>query len=393
MMKKYFIYLGILVVAATTVACNDSNKELEPPVVNPTFEPTLKISTTIFFNAKGQGDLKRLKLHSNRGWKVEVPAEAASWVTVTPDGGQGSSSEQQVIITLAPNAESKDIRSAVIRFIHESPDTAVRVFEIKQVSDYNFQQDSLALLDIYHQLGGPEWTHPWDLSKPVAQWGRDVKIALGDSWDGVWMGKVNGERRVTNLWFWESNNVVGVVPADLGRITSLMGVRFYNEPRLTGELPLKAWAPCKNLGRITFINCNLSGALTSDFGQFPNVDALELSGNNFTSIEGGFGELPKLVALSLGGNEIGGRLDPKWFDGLSYSVIIDLANNNFEGELDPAILYNKHNLLIMSVRGNRLTGDFPEAVRRHVVWYNNEEPASYFCPQQEGYGFTEGSCE
>lgn len=387
MFLRYAIIVGILLL----VSCDTQGPVVEP--ARPSFGATIKLSSGIFGNAKGQGDMKKVRLMSNRAWFVEMDQEAQQWVTVSEMEGEASSLERVLTITLKPNIETDKARRTMLHFRHAAPDTAVVHFEIIQISDYNFLKDSLALLDIYHQLGGDNWTHPWDLSAPVALWGRTVKTALGDSWDGVWLGKVNGERRVTSLWFWETNNVVGRVPEDIGRLTALMGLRFYGEKGLTGELPLKAWANCKEMGRITFIKCNLEGTLTSDFGLFPNVDALELAGNNFSAVEGGFGFLPNLVALSIGNNKLTGKLEPSWFDGLPKMVILDVAGNDFEGELDPQVVVGKSNLMMMSARDNRFVGDFPRDIKSHIVWYNNPDAVELFCPQQTGYGFTKGTCE
>ncbi|KAE9450367.1 hypothetical protein C3L33_17733, partial [Rhododendron williamsianum] len=107
--------------------------------------------------------------------------------------------------------------------------------------------------------------------------------------------------------------------------------------QLSGELP-DCWEPFGVAQVINLANNTLSGELPRSFGNFFNLKALQLSNNNFS------GELPESLK------------------NCPYLIIMDLGGNKFTGKIQPWLGTNIPNLMILSIRSNRLYGDVPRAI-------------------------------
>lgn len=379
----------LLTFALTLVllACNDSKPNDEPtppPGLGP--NPYLKVFSTYMF-VRGQGDSHGFQMYCNRPWRVVIADSDTSWVRVEPSSGRGGEGLIALKAYFGNHLDTPDDRLGRIKIEQTTEAGLSHTVELKQQSDYNIYRDSLALVEFFYAMGGPSWKVPWDLSKPLGLWGREVEVPLGMSWDGVWLGRFNGHRRVICIWYWNPNGLVGELPDCLGQLTYLQGIGFVGDKGITGELPLKALMSC-NIDRITVSNCGLTGTLSKDINAFQNLDVLELQGNNITAIQDGFGELPHLEALMLGGNQIEGPLNLKWFNKMVDITILDLSNNNLTGELTADITLNKDNLQHLRLDGNRFSGYFPVSLRQSPLF-----ASEYFCPQQEGFGFAPMTCD
>ena len=82
-------------------------------------------------------------------------------------------------------------------------------------------QDSLALVDLYNSTNGSSWTNNtnWLTSQPVSTW-YGITVTNG---------------RVTEIDL-DANNVVGVLPSEIGDLDSLISIQFWNNG-LSGSLP------------------------------------------------------------------------------------------------------------------------------------------------------------
>lgn len=380
--------LFVIIVAAILCGCQGTPEPEPEPVEPPTEkkEPYMKVLSSSMF-VRGQRDSRVFDMYCNRPWRVVIPDKDTAWIRVEPSSGRGGEGLIGLKAYFGDNIDQTEDRYSEIRIEQITPDTLVRSIKIEQQSDYNIYRDSLALIEFYYAMGGPNWKVKWDFTKTIGQWGQPVKVALGDSWDGVWLGRFNGHRRVICIWYWNPNGLVGELPECLGRLTKLQGIGFVGDKGITGQLPLKALANC-NMDRITVIDCGLSGQLSKDINALPKLDVIELGGNNITSIEDGFGKLPVLQGLMLGGNQIEGELKVDWFKPMKNLVLLDLSHNNLTGKIPPSIGFDKKNLQHYRLDGNRFSGYFP-AILKLEPYYTPE----YFCPQQDGYGFAPGSCD
>jgi hypothetical protein len=90
--------------------------------------------------------------------------------------------------------------------------------------------DSLALVTLYNECSGANWTgfETW-LNGPIATW-KDVTVA-----------EVNGAQRVTNVLF-KNMTLTGTLPEALGNLTEMAGkIELNNQPGLTGTVPAFIW--------------------------------------------------------------------------------------------------------------------------------------------------------
>ena len=94
--------------------------------------------------------------------------------------------------------------------------------QVRTVQAQNVAADRAALVALYNATGGASWTTntAWNSSDP-----------LGD-WHGV---TTNADGRVTSLIV-ANNNLTGSLPAELGNLSELEELAFYDNS-LTGSIP------------------------------------------------------------------------------------------------------------------------------------------------------------
>lgn len=156
-------------------------------------------------------------------------------------------------------------------------------------------QDSLALIDLYNNNGGPGWAWQWDLSKSVREW------------HGIVFTNAAGlENRVVGLDL-NTNNMTGVLPASIGNLTALTYLSFWRN--------------------------NLSGLIPASIGNLTLLTSLDLSSNQFSgTIPASFGNLINLQFLHVGSNQLRGKI-PAEIGNLTHLQFLTTFNNNltFDG--------------------------------------------------------------
>lgn len=152
------------------------------------------------------------------------------------------------------------------------------------------QREVIALLELHSRTDGHEWTHKWDMEKPISTW-YGVKVKDG---------------KVVALDL-AGNNLKGNLPLTVGNLT--------------------------NLQYLDLSDNALSGRMPRELRKFDDLKYLDLSGNDFK------GKLPitlnrmsDLVYLDFGGNNFDGDL-PTSLTELSNLNALVLADNNFSGAL------------------------------------------------------------
>lgn len=104
-MKIKHLLLSAIAVATALVSCQkDPSKEQASLVLS---------DSAIAFESSAAGT-KTIKLTSNRMWEVQIPADAAKWVSVSPDSGDASADPQTIEITVTANPDND--RTAEISF-------------------------------------------------------------------------------------------------------------------------------------------------------------------------------------------------------------------------------------------------------------------------------------
>ena len=169
--------------------------------------------------------------------------------------------------------------------------------------------DSLALVKIYEDTGGENWTNSWNLNNPVS------------TWQGV---TLQGDKvRELDL---SRQNLVGVLPDvfDAELFSELRYLSFFDN-LLEGEIP----ASIGSLSQLTYLDLdknNFEGAVPASFGELANLQALWLSRNNLTELPSTIGNLSSLQNLYLNDNNFASL--PISIGSLSELLVLNVSDNN-----------------------------------------------------------------
>ena len=255
-------------------------------------------------------------------------------------------------------------------------------------------QDSLALVKIYNNMNGTNWTHQenWLSDAPVKDWwgitvenNRVTSIDFFWDWDSTqnmageivdefWdltalevidlsVNQISGSispkiENHTNLTVLKlnTNNLEESIPNELGNLTKLQIVNMGNN-QLTGPIPPEL----ENLADLQILSIysnQLSGPIPSELGNLANLQKLELYYNQLEGpIPTELGNLDNLLLMDLFGNELTDSI-PKELGDLFNLQIIDLGANELTGHI-PKKIANLTNLEYLSLRSNQLTGSIP----------------------------------
>ena len=258
--------------------------------------------------------------------------------------------------------------------------------------------DSLALVTLYNSTDGNNWTTSWDLSQPVESWHG---VALNENCCVIGLDLSRDENNV------DGNNLIGIIPNEIGNLDSLEYLALANNVGLTGPIPTTI-ANLSNLNWLGLFRCNLqdtipkelaqlseltyfsasvnqlsgnipveigtmqnletffvsynqlSGELPIHLGNLSNLEGLGLSGNQFTGqIPNEYFNLSKLRFLYLADNQLYGDL-PNTFDDFSDLILLYLNNNNFTGRIPSSIAASTF-LTFLDLSENQLIGGIPSA--------------------------------
>ncbi len=279
-------------------------------------------------------------------------------------------------------------------------------------------QDSLILVDMFYQMGGPGWNYydKWDLKRPVSEW------------KGVTLKLVNDSIRVSELWFYGINEIIGTlipevgdlseleslslvgkkltgpIPESIGKLKKLKNLRLYytglasipksigdldnleifdfdENPNLIGGIPTEV----VKLNKLRFFYIrhseNLNGTIPTEIGKLKNLEILYLVNLGLA------GEIPKSIGqlhiihdIDFALNSLSGPI-PKELANLKHSYL-NLSYNQLTGEIPKEFGESK---VLLSVIRNNLTGNIPEGILTH---YNNNDLLNSICPQNIGFGFS-----
>ena len=285
--------------------------------------------------------------------------------------------------------------------------------------------DRDALIALYEATGGANWSSNtnWLTDRPLAEWhgvwtnadGRVTSLGLlNNNLTGSIPAEIGGFDGLTNLSLGE-NNLSGSIPPELGNLTNLEALSLYDNPRLSGPLPvelaalssltvfyyaatglcvpadaaLRAWLAgvtdrrgtirdCLSTDRDVLValydamdgpNWTNSANWLSDrpldewhgvtAGQDERVRALDLSANNLSGeVPPEVGDLAMLDSLFLQDNGLTGRIPARLADTPNLKWLF-LSDNSLSGGIPPA-LGDLDSLEVLALANNDLTGDIPE---------------------------------
>ncbi len=208
-----------------------------------------------------------------------------------------------------------------------------------------FQQDSLALVQLYDSTNGKNWTIKtnWKTALPVTKW-------FGISVVG---------NRVTSIVL-PNNNLTGHIPSAIGNLTQLtFDLRLENNS-ITGSIPASI-GNLTILKQLNFAGNQLSGVLPQEIGNLAKITYLDVSFNKITgNIPATIGGLNQLSSLFLNVNKLSGNI-PSTICFLPNLLFCYLDYNQLSGGIPPQI-GNLTSLKTFSASNNQLSGNIPFSI-------------------------------
>jgi hypothetical protein len=176
--------------------------------------------------------------------------------------------------------------------------------------------DSLALLDLYNETNGGNWTNEWNLS---------TRVAGVDGWKGIYLNPAGRVEQITLA----DNNLAGTIPSSIGDLSALTYLDFSNNS-LSGTVPAEIGG-LSLLGSLYLSDNQLTGTIPSSIGNLVNLYELYLSNNMFSGeFPPEIGEIPYLMYLYLSTNEFEGNILSN-LTTQTYLTKIDISYNKFSG--------------------------------------------------------------
>jgi len=236
-------------------------------------------------------------------------------------------------------------------------------------------QDSLALVDLYNNTNGRNWsdTTNWLTKAPVS------------SWDNITLDTIS--RRIIEINLSEKN-LVGNIPSSIGNLTQLQVLNLSNNS-ISGCIP-DSIANLTQLQTLYISNNSITGSIPSYIGNLINLTSLDLSKNQLTGkIPSSIGNLTSAINISnlknletidVSNNELN-SFNYSAFQSLSNFPFI-LGNNNFTFNgleqlltYQPNIIpytYTPQNHISVSKNGNTLSVSVGGTPRfNNYNWYND----------------------
>ena len=123
------------------------------------------------------------------------------------------------------------------------------------------------------------------------------------------------------------NQIIGVIPPEIGNLINLQSLNFDDNEGLTGELPSEM-GNLTNLWELRMRSCSLTGEIPSELGNLTNLTSLDLGSNQLTGeIPLELGNLDNLYYLNLSDNQLSGQI-PESICILSLETFVGLNWNS-----------------------------------------------------------------
>jgi len=204
-----------------------------------------------------------------------------------------------------------------------------------------------ALVALYESTGGAAWT---DRTGWLGAPGTEC------SWHGV---ECNDAGAAVVAILLTDNNLVGVLPTQLGSLSSLERLELAAN-QLSGPVPQEL-SPLRELRHLDLSVNELTGPLPPFIGELTNLNWLDLHGNQLTgALPESFSALVNLTWLDLRANPLGGSIPP-WIDGLMNLEGLLLGGTQLTGSIPDAVV-RLANLSSLVLTENRLTGPIPAGI-------------------------------
>ncbi len=239
-------------------------------------------------------------------------------------------------------------------------------FDLNVETDGVAVKDSLALVAMYNQMGGKDWSNQenW-LKKPVASWsgvsvskGRVVSLTLPEL-QKSFPEEFYDLTALEALSLQSSDSLTGLLDERVGNFINLEDISINTQgleinfiSKLDGTL-----AKLKNLNIVAY---KVNGSLPASISNMKLLENLSIQAQSFKSaIPANIGKIPNLVSLALVGN-LSGAI-PESLSEAKKLKFLDLSFNQLSGPI-PASLSKLNKLEYLNVQSNQLTGNIPAEI-------------------------------
>lgn len=155
-----------------------------------------------------------------------------------------------------------------------------------------------------------------------------------------------------------SNRLVGQIPKQLGKLTSLTSLTL-NGNQLSGDIPLELGLLAE-LGYLDLSANRLSKLIPKNLGELRKLHHLNLSNNQFSQeISIQIGKLVQLSKLDWSHNSLGGKI-PSEICNLESLEYMNLSQNKLSGPI-PSCFRRMHGLSSIDLSYNELQGSIPHS--------------------------------
>ena len=254
------------------------------------------------------------------------------------------------------------------------------VWTIRQAASEHYKTMHNALAQIYASLGGEHWfrNDGWNTDAPVKDREGVIIEYMQPTDDYI---SPNGYRVIGLVL--NSNNLSGVIPAEIGDLTDLKRLDLGNN-NISGSIPQEL-GQCEALEALLMNGNMLSGAVPEELGgcmalkeinfshnrltslpesisNWAQVKSLPVSYNELTSIPTGIAGMKSLEGLSAAYNHLR-EIPSAIYDLKSTLTGISLAHNDIEAEF-PEELCSMTKLRVIELADNRIYGRIPDQIRQ-----------------------------
>ncbi|CAM9199689.1 unnamed protein product, partial [Ectocarpus sp. 12 AP-2014] len=215
----------------------------------------------------------------------------------------------------------------------------------------DLEGDREALLTLYNETGGPEWTD---------NDGWATNSSDMNSWYGLSINETGSYVSRVSL---EKNNLQGDLPPEIGNLTAVEDI-YLGINSLTGPIPPEL-GKLQNL-EVLDLNTNfLTGSIPKELGDLAVLEQLYLFGNDlYGEIPPQLGNLEQLGNLLLHDNHLTGGI-PTSLGNLTWMTALNLADNRLSGEIPEEIgqLVVRGSLYwVLWLQNNYLSGEVPDDI-------------------------------
>lgn len=227
-----------------------------------------------------------------------------------------------------------------------------------------------ALISIYNQTNGSQWSQTWDLSRDPYYW-YGVKISNGlvtelklngNLLEGNFPTSILSLTRLKKLDI-SSNRLTGEIP-NLSSLSSLTYLNLSNN-NFTGDVQ-NSYSSLPNLQEIYVGNNNCSISSTV-FSNFPNLKILDISKLNLTEIPSSLTSLQSLSSLNVSNNSITNFSN---LSSLSNLQELNISGNNLTRV--PNEINNFTNLKVLDLSNNAITQFSTLGTLNNLEWLSLE---------------------